>query len=273
MKKIALFIVILLGLIACQSDEKKASDRLEKARQYSAEGSYNAAKLEIDSLRTLYPKAYKVIKQAIGLMHEVEYKEQTKTNAYCDSILIVLQKKAELLKSNFILDQDKEYQESGNWILKSQKVEDNIGRSYLRTGVSDNGDMYIASVYYGKSPIKHNAIRVATPDGLFAETLPIDFDGANNFSFNDGGMTTEVVNYAHKNENGVAGFIKLYGNQTLKVTYLGGKPHSIILDEKTKQAVRQTYELAQALSDIFRFNQEKRLSAAKIEYLKKKMTK
>ncbi len=273
MKKIALFIVLLLGLIACQSDEKKASERLERARQYSNEGSFNAAKLEIDSIRTLYPKAYKVIKQAIVLMREVEYKEQTKTNTYCDSIIIVLQKKAELLKGNFILDQDKEYQDNGNWILKSQRVEDNIGRSYLRTGVSDNGDMYIASVYYGKAALKHNAIRISTPDGLFAETLPIDFDGANNFSFTDGGMTTEVVNYAHKNENGVAGFIKLYGNQQLKVTYLGGNPYSIILDEKTKQAIRQTYELAQVLSDIFRFNQEKRLSAAKIEYLKRKMAK
>jgi hypothetical protein len=271
MKKSIVCFILLMGLFACKSDEKKAASHLEKARQYMNQGIFNSAKLEIDTIRTFYPKAYAVVKESIKLMYEIELKEQTRTNKYCDSILVSLIPKAEILKKEFILDKDPKYQETGNWILKSQSVEANIGQSYIRTGVSENGEMYITSVYYGKAPIHHKAIKISTPDGLFAETQPIEADGGNNDSFVDGGMTSEIVTYLHKKENGITGFIKLYGVNQLKVTYLGDKEFSFILDEKTKQAVYKTYELAQALSAINKYSNELNLSAKKIRLLNLKI--
>lgn len=269
--KLIIALTLLMGLLSCNSDEKKAVSHLEKARYFMDQGAYNTAKLEIDTIRTFYPKAYTVIKDAIKLMYEIELKEQTRTNKYCDSILIDLIPKAEALKKEFILDKDPKYQDEGNWMLQSQNIEANIGKSYLRTGVSENGEMYITSVYYGKSPIHHKAIKVSTPDGLFAETLQVQPDGGNSYSFNDGGMTSEIVTYLHKKENGVTGFIKLYGANPLKISYIGEKAYSFTLDEKTKLAVYKTLELSKVLSEINRYSNDLNLSARKIRMLRLKI--
>jgi len=271
MKNLIVCIVLSIGLFACKSDEDKATQHLIKARQCLENGALNTAKLEIDTIRTFYPKAYSVIKESIKLMYEVDLKVQTKTNKYCDSILITLLPKAEILKKEFILDKNEKYQDVGNWMLKSQSIEANIGKTYLRTGVLENGNLYITSVFHGKTPIHHKAIRVSTKDGLFAETQQVQPDGGNNFTFTDGGMTSEIVTYLLKKENGVTGFIKLYGANPLKVTYLGDQEYSFMLDDKTKQAVYKTVELAKVLSEIDHFSRELNLSARKIRILSLKI--
>lgn len=46
------------------------------------------AKNEIDSIRTLYPKEVKVLKQGLTLMRQVEVKEAERNIAFCDSLLL-----------------------------------------------------------------------------------------------------------------------------------------------------------------------------------------
>jgi hypothetical protein len=273
MKKILFGAMMLCSLMSCHSDDKDAEARLKKAKAYCQDGSYSAAKLQIDSIRELYPKAYGVIKQAIVLMREVETREQSRNSIYCDSVIGALTQQASLLQKDFVFEKEAEYQKTGNWILPSQRVERNLRRSYLRTGVDEAGEMYLVSVYYGGKPIRHNAIRVYTSANVYAETLSVPVDGANNYSFEDGGMTSQVVSYTRKSENGVCGFIRLYGFQTIKVSYLGGKPYGYILDDETKKAILKTYALSQVLSDLTRFRQEKKVADAKLIYLAKKKAK
>ena len=72
MKNVFLFICLCLACLACTDVEKQAAERLNMAQQAFAAGDYNEAKLQIDSIKILYPKAYNARKAGIGLMQEVE---------------------------------------------------------------------------------------------------------------------------------------------------------------------------------------------------------
>lgn len=270
MKKLLFVVTLLIALYSCSTDDKAAEARLLRAKQYTASGLYSAAKLEIDSIRSLYPNSYKVVKKAVLLFREVERMEQSRNSVYCDKAIADLTKKAIELQADFVLEKNPEYQTIGNWLLPSQRVERNLKRSYLRCSVNERGEMLLTSVYCGARPINYNAIRVSIADGIYAETLPVPYDGGNNFMFEDDGTTSQIVAYAHKKENGVSGFIRLYAHQKIKITYLGGKPFSYILDEETKKAVLKTYALSQVMADLHRFQQEKKVADAKLIYLERK---
>lgn len=55
---------------------KKAALKLAEARAAFEAGNYNEAKMQIDSIKILYPKAFDTRRQGIYLMQEVELKEQ-----------------------------------------------------------------------------------------------------------------------------------------------------------------------------------------------------
>ena len=76
MKRYMLFLALFsAALSGCNSDGKKAAARLENARQMFANGELAAAKSEIDSIRILYPKEIKTMREGLTLMRQVELKE------------------------------------------------------------------------------------------------------------------------------------------------------------------------------------------------------
>lgn len=273
MKKLLFYSFLLLIFLSCSSDDQPAQERLLRAKAYANSGLYSAAKLEIDSIRSLYPTSYKVIKQAVLLFREVEQMEQSRNSVYCDKVIAELTQKSKELQADFILDKNPEYQEVGTWQLPSQRVERNLRRSYLRCGVTERGEMSVVAVYCGPKPINFTSIRVSIANEIFAESLAVPYDGGNNFSFVDEGMVSQIVSFTRKKENGVSGFIRLYAHQNIKIEYLGGKPYSFVLDEETKKAILKTYALSQVMSDLKRFQQEKRVADAKLIYLEKKKMK
>ena len=73
MKKIGLLLVpMALALSACQNGEKQAGQLFQRAEAAYAAGEYSLAKLQIDSIRTLYPKAFEVRKAGIKLMQQID---------------------------------------------------------------------------------------------------------------------------------------------------------------------------------------------------------
>ena len=103
MKKLGLIVVALaLTLAGCNSDEKKASELFQRAEVSFAAEDYSLAKLQIDSIRTLYPKAFEVRKAAIGLMQQVDLKEQQQTLAYLDSVMAVKQASLDSINGNYV---------------------------------------------------------------------------------------------------------------------------------------------------------------------------
>ena len=72
MKKSAICITLAtLALAGCNNDEKNAQARLDNARSMYEQNEFFAAKNEIDSIRILYPKEFKVIREGLTLMRQV----------------------------------------------------------------------------------------------------------------------------------------------------------------------------------------------------------
>lgn len=272
MKKSAICIAFAaITLAACNQTEKEAQARLDNARKMYERNELFAAKSEIDSVRALYPKEYKVLKEGLALMRQVELKEAERTIAFCDSLLPIKIEEAETLKKGFTFEKDSVYEEIGNYIWKQQTIERNVQRCYIRSGVNEKGEIYLASVFYGGAPINHTGIKVSTPDGQFAETASIAYDGGVNYRFKDLGKTTEVVTYKGEKGLDAAKFIATNVKERIKAEYTGGKPYTLYIADGDKKAIAATYDLATVLSDLENLIKEKDKSTNRIAYLKNKL--
>lgn len=260
-----------LALTACDHTERNARARLENAQSMYERNELFAAKSEIDSIRALYPKEFKVLKEGLSLMRMIEMKEAERNIAFCDSLIPIKAEEAEGLKKGFVFEKDSAYEETGHYIWKQQTVERNVQRCYIRSGVDEKGGVYLASVFYGSAPINHTGLKVSTKDGQFAETATIPFDGGVNYRFKDLGKTTEVVTY--KGEKGIdaAKFISTNAKERVKADYTGGKPYTIYIADGDKKAIAATFELATVLSDLENLRKEKEKATKRIAYLKSKL--
>ena len=120
MKKLAICITLIAAILTgCNGDEKAAQARLDKARAMYENNEFFGAKNEIDSIRALYPKEVKVLKQGLTLMRQVEVKEAERNIAFCDSLLPIKLEEVEGLKKGFAFEKDSVYEEIGNLYLET----------------------------------------------------------------------------------------------------------------------------------------------------------
>jgi len=264
-------LMLAIALTGCDNAKREAQERLDKARTYYESNNFFAARSEIDSLRAQYPKEVGVLKEALTLMRQVDLKEAERNIAFCDSLMPIRLHEADSLKAGFTFEKDSAYEEIGNYIWKQQTIERNVQRCYVRCGVDENGEMYLASVFYGGHPINHTSIKLSTPDGLYAETASIPYDGGVNYHFKDMGSTTEVVTYKGTNGQDAIKFIYDHAKERIRVEYKGGKPYIIYMAEADKKALVATYNLATALTDIHQMVETKRKALKRIAYLNEKM--
>ena len=150
MKKCICGIFFLLLLVACNGDGKKAEERLASANRLFAAGELASAKMEIDSIRVLYPKEFKVLKKGLKLMREVEMAEQVRTIAFCDSMIPIRIAELEPLTKGFVYEKDSVYDEIGRYVWKGQTIEKNVERCYIRAGVDEKGEMYLARRFHSR---------------------------------------------------------------------------------------------------------------------------
>ena len=268
MRKLGIIAVIALLLVACDDGgEKKAQLKLQAAERALAIDDFSGAKLELDSIKILYPKAFEARKQSIKLMQQVELKEQQKSIVYLDSMLKIRQEEFEAIKGNFVLEKDAEYQTVGNYFYPTQTVEKNINRSFLRGQVNEQGVMSLTSIYCGSYNIHHTAVKVTAGDGSFAET-PVSRDS---YESSDLGIKTEKADYKLGSDGGVIGFITLNKDNTLKVEYLGDKKYVTTMSPSDRKAIAEVYALAQILSSIENIQKEIKEANLKIQFVTRKM--
>ena len=270
MKKLFIIPIIAILITGCgNSDEKKASLRLDAARQALSNENFNEAKLEIDSIKLLYPKAFNARKEGIRLMQEIELSEQNRTIAYLDSVLQVKQQAFEDIKSKFILEKDAEYQDVGNYFWPTQTVEKNLHRSYLRFQVDELGVMTMTSIYCGSRNIHHVAVKVTAPDGTFAETPPSN----DVYETTDLGEKIEKADYRLGQDGNVMGFISLNKDNNIRVEYIGDSKFNTTMSVTDRKAAAELYELSQILSSIEGIKKEMKEANLKMEFIKRNIEK
>ena len=267
MKKVILLACLCCTLFSCEDVEKKAGEKLQAAREAFELGNYNEAKILIDSIKMLYPKAFETRRAGIGLMQEVELKEQEKSLVYLDSMLQAKQKDFDAIKGKYTFEKDAEYQNIGNYLHPSQVIEKNLHRSFLRFQVDENGVMSMTSIYCGAHNIHHVAVEVTAPDGSFAET-PAAKDS---YETTDLGEKIEKADFKLGEDGNVMGFLYLNKDKNIKVNYQGERPYSITMTAADRQALASVYELAQLLSSMTEIKKNMEEANLKIEFVKKKM--
>ena len=267
MKKAAFLACLCCTLFSCSNVEKKAGEKLQAAREAFERGDYSEAKIQIDSIKILYPKAFETRREGIGLMQQVELKEQEKTLVYLDSMLQEKQKEVDAIKKNYTFEKDAEYQKIGNYLHPSQVIEKNLHRSYLRFQVDETGAMSMTSIYCGPHNIHHLAVKVTAPDGSFAET-PASKDS---YETTDLDEKIEKADYKLGEDGNVIAFLNLNKDKNIRVHYLGERSYATVKAPNDRKAVAAVYELAQLLSSITEIKKNMEEANLKIEFVKRKM--
>ena len=267
MKKAVFLACLCCTLFSCSNVEKKAGEKLQAAREAFERGDYSEAKIQIDSIKILYPKAFETRREGIGLMQQVELKEQEKTLVYLDSMLQEKQKEVDAIKKNYTFEKDAEYQKIGNYLHPSQVIEKNLHRSYLRFQVDETGVMSMTSIYCDPHNIHHLAVKVTAPDGSFAET-PASKDS---YETTDLGEKIEKADYKLGEDGNVIAFLNLNKDKNIRVHYLGERSYATVMTPNDRKAVAAVYELAQLLSSITEIKREMEEANLKIEFVKRKI--
>lgn len=258
---------LFMALFSCNSDEKKAEELFQRAESSFATGDYSLAKLQIDSIRTLYPKAFEVRKAGIKLMQQVDLQEQQKTLVYLDSVMAVKQASLDSIKGNFVLEKDTAYQEVGNYFYPTQTVEKNIGRSFLRGQVNERGEMSITSIYCAGGKLHHRAVKVSVDD-LFAET-PISPDC---YETTDLGKAIEKADYKLGADGGVIAFIKAnQDKKRIRLEFIGDRNYKTTMQPNDIKAIAELSRLAQVLSSIEAIKKEQNEANLKIRFVNRKI--
>ena len=268
MKKIGLSALLALAVLAGCGDggEKEAQMRLRKAEAALQQENFSEAKLQIDSIKVLYPKAFEARKQGIKLMQQVDLKEQRKTLVYLDSMMQVKQLQLDSIKGNFVLEKDTAYQEIGNWFYPTQVVEKNTGRTFLRGQVSELGEMSLTSIYCAGGALNHTSVKVSVGD-TFAET-PATKDS---YTTTDLGRTIEKADYKVGEDGGVVGFIVANQDKNIQLTFIGDKTYKTAMQKNDRKAIVELTGLARILSGMEEIRKQQKEANLKIQFVTRKM--
>lgn len=259
--------LIMVLLASCSQEEKKASDLLMRAEQSYSSANYNEAKMQIDSIRNLYPKVFDVRKKAIRLKQQVELKEQQLSLEYLDSMMTIKKILLDSMKVAFVLEKDTAYQEIGNYFYPTQIVEKNIGRTFLRACVSERGEMSITSIYCAGGSLNHTSVKVSSKDA-FAQT-PASPDV---YVTTDLGKKIEKSDYKLGADGGVIGFIIANKDaKSLKLEFIGDRTYKTVMYSQDIKAIVELSKLAQVLLSIEEIKKEQKEANLKIQFLNKKI--
>ena len=259
---------ILLASVAClmaacaEDVERPAQAYLARAQQSYANKQYHTAKLQIDSIKNLFPKAFETRKQSQTLLLQVELAESINDKSYTDSLLQDMRARINPLTEQLYLDKDARYQDVGSYYAPSHRVEKNVGRSYLRPQVDERGRHSITVFNRGKAIAAH-LLRFTASDGTYVEVAVTDAP----YVTSDATGRTERVDFVPSPMNSVGSFVKLHSGERIKVELLGHDGKATLPFEKADAAAMITvYELSSVLTAVAELEKQQQELARRIEF-------
>lgn len=256
-------VFLFVFFIACGPNGNGALVRLNNARNLYLNKEYTQAKQEIDSIHLLYPKAFDERRAGMALLDTIRRAENLQIMTECDSLITLYTPELEKIKSGFLYQRNKEYQETGTYVPK-EGITNAISTTTLRSGVGEDGQLYLESVFIGQQ--KHNQIKVSTKDGTFIQSLQVNDDGLN-YRFSNLGKNYEIVRFAGESENGIARFIFSNQDKNLTITLDGGGRCTYTLPQIIKSAVSKSFQLSTMIIQLDSLKKAKEEAEFKIYYL------
>lgn len=264
------FVLALLSVLqfcGCVVKEDKSADMyLARAYRSYEDGRYALARLQIDSIKTLFPKAFDVREEALSLRLKVDWEEQRRNANYIDSMLDVTRKKFYAMASDFYFDKDPALQEYGTYYVHRHRTERNTGRSYLRVQTDERGVMSIVSFYRGRS-LDYRMLRFVAEDGAYIEvSLPSQL-----YVYSDALERIERGDFVLGNKD-VVNFISLNDKGALRAVLVGERGEfEVSFDEKDAGAFEKVSELSSLLSTINALEKEQQEVDRHLDFIQRQM--
>ena len=130
--KTVLFAAAALFVFSCVSKvEEPAEDLLARARTEFENGRYNNARILLDSIKIVSPKAYKTLREAEKLRREAMKKECERNVVFYETELQSLIAARDSLAALFDFNFDKRYQNKGYYTVSSQAMSQNVYNNFL----------------------------------------------------------------------------------------------------------------------------------------------
>lgn len=239
---ILLFLLAGLLFVSCENSvEEPARQLLAKAKELYAGDNYNRARMLIDSISVVYPKAYKTRREAELLRREVMLREKQRDVQFFTDVCATLAARRDSLTASFIFNKDERYQDMGYYTVASQELKINQSNSFLRASVRENGDAYIASYYRG-AKIAHNTLKVSSDNGFVICDNPYLSRSYWNY-----GLYNERREFRYGADGGIMDFIAS-ATSPLKVEITGSQGrYEYMLRGEDAVAVKRIVELANLL--------------------------
>ena len=263
--------VFLLIFSSCNSAGSQAERDIElrfnRIESLISENRLNAAKIELDSIHILHPRAIDARRTARALQDTVIVLENLRTLAFLDSVLPIKQEQADLIRRNFRFEKDERFQTVGNFVHRTLQIEQNFSRNYLRAFVDENADFFLVSHFTGASRNNHTSVR-ASVGALFATTDTIPLNSAFNHAFTEGGTHWETITFRNESAGNLPAFIAQYVDERIRIELTGGRGAVYFLTDIDKRALAETYNLWVAMRDVITLEREIERANAVIEHIR-----
>ena len=243
--KTALLAIAVLALFSCVSKvEDPAEELLSRARVEYENGKYNNARILLDSIKIVSPKAYKTLREAEKLRREAMIKENERNVLFYEEELRALTAVRDSMAAGFDFTKDKRYQDKGYYTAPSQAIAQNAYNNFLRASVYEDGTMYLTSFYRGKS-IRHKCVKLSCGDTYVSCSAP--FLERN---FKDLGVNNERRDYKYGQDDGLVDFVvATQGAIEVELSGANGKVN-YTLRAADAAAIRSVFELSQAIKAV-----------------------
>lgn len=272
MKKHLIGIYALLCLlVSCTdkpTDEERAQAFIDSAATLYANGHFEAAKWQLDSVHDNFPQLVRYRRQADTIAWRIEMREADRNLHYVDSLLPIKANEVNQLTKPFKYEKNDQFQQYGTFTYNLLRNEWNLGRSYVKPFTDEQGQLYLTAHYCG-TPIDYERLRISVGD-FWADTQPID--AADKHTYTDLGVTHETALIAPNAIGTWPEFWTTHQDENIKITFVGTKRNYTYLPNKDeRQAFVETYRLATVLADIARLEKLRQHATTRQHILRQKL--
>lgn len=245
MKKIFTLIFSAFVMLSCENSiEQPARDMFDEVRKEYDNGNYNRAKILIDSIKSAHPKAYKTLREAESLRHDILIKEKERDITYFDGELQRLEELRDGMLLGLDCSKNAQYQDMAVYSVPTQAISKNAFNNFLRATVKENGEAVLTSYYRG-SKIGYNVVKVSCGDVYAtAENCVYSWTGKEH------GVYVERRDYKRGDDGGLMDFIAASDGKVVVGLSGGSSAFEYELSAEDVKAIAKIKELSDVLSAI-----------------------
>ncbi len=259
--------LLIAGLVvSCTSSaEKKAEIDFQRVDTLVASHELSSALQLLDSIMVWNEGDFGIVGKALKKRNSLGKNYHQGVIDTSEILLKGLKSQIAELSKDFIFKPGEPGQ-PGFYEHKRQTVESSWNRTFLKIGISENGDVWLVSHYYGKDWINHTSVRVYNQsDYVLTDTIGMGHEW--NRKVEDMGDKWETIEFRQGSDAGALAFIADNYQKSVKARLTGKTFHYIVLESFDKEAIHKGWELAQVLKEAYGLRETIKLNQSEMRKL------